>query len=302
VVEKIGSNVGFYNPAGQRVASVKAGPTPHEIVLSPDQRLAYVSDNGILWMTDAGEGGNTITIIDIRSRTKAGVINLGNYRRPHGMDIDRTTNRMVATIENPDGLLLIDLNQRKVLRMYDVQGGDPHWVVLGPKAEYAYVANTATGTIAAVHLGSGKVKLIPTDARPQGGVMSADGKTIYFTNSDGDTISIIDTAKNERRGVIRTGKNPNRVGLTPDGRTLIYSLGGDEAVGFADIATGKETGQVPLGGRPLSLTMSPDGVWAFSGVQDQDKVHVISVAQRKIVQTIATPKGAGPDPALPLPQ
>jgi hypothetical protein len=90
--------------------------------------------------------------------------------------------------------------------------------------------------------------------------------------------------------------------LSPDESTLIYCLGeGGEAVGFADVATRKETGQVKLNGRPLSLTMSADGRYAFAGVQDQDKIFVVSIPERKIVKVISTPKEAGPDPALPLP-
>ncbi|MEK7405144.1 MAG: hypothetical protein AAB225_08550 [Acidobacteriota bacterium] len=301
VVEKIAGNVGFYTADGKRLDGVKAGPVPHEIVLSPDRRYLYVTDNGILWMTDPGEGGNTITIVDVASRKKAGVIDLGQYRRPHGLDIDAKSGRMVVTIENPDGLLLIDPVARKVLRKYDVEGADPHMVLFGADGKWAYVSNTGTATVAAVHLETGKVKLIPTDARPQGGVHSHDGRLIYLTNSDGNSISIIDTARNERVGVIATGKGPGRIALTPDGKTLIYNLQAGEAVGFADVATKKQTAMVPLGGRPLSLTMSPDGRTAYAGVQDQDKVFVVSVPGRKVIRVIGTPKGAGPDPALPLP-
>jgi DNA-binding beta-propeller fold protein YncE len=78
VVEKISGSVGFYTAEGRRIGGVKVGVHPHEIVLSPDKRYAYVSDNGILWMTNPGEGGNTISIIDLKNMKKAGVISLGN--------------------------------------------------------------------------------------------------------------------------------------------------------------------------------------------------------------------------------
>ncbi len=301
VVQKIAGTVGFYTAEGKLLGEVKVGTHPHEGVLSPDKRYLYVTDNGILWMTNPGEGGNTISIIDVAGRKKAGVIDLGDYRRPHGIDIDEKTGRMAVTIENPDGMLLIDPAQRKVLRKYDVQGSDPHMVLFGPRGEWVYVSNTASGTVAAVHLESGKVKLIPTDARPQGAVLSRDGRLLYVTNSDGNCISIIDTGNKERVGVISTGQGPGRIALTPDGKTLIYNLQPGEAVGFADIASKKQTAVVPLGGRPLSLTLSPDGETAYAGVQDQDKVFAISVRERKIVRVIETPKGAGPDPAIPLP-
>jgi YVTN family beta-propeller protein len=301
VVEKISGSVGFYTAEGRRIGGVQVGVHPHEIILSPDRRYAYVSDNGILWMTNPGEGGNTISIIDLKSMKKAGVISLGNYRRPHGMDVDPKTGRLVVTIENPDGLLLVDPSERKVLRKFDVQGGDPHMVRLSRDGQYAFVSNTTTNTIAAVHLDTGKVTLIPTDARPQGGTLSHDGKRYYVANADGNSISIIDTEKKQRIGTIKSGPGAARVALTPDGKTLVYNLGeGGNAVGFADVASLKETTVLPIGGRPLSLTLSKDGRFAYAGVQDQDRIVVVSVPERRIVQVIETPKGAGPDPALPL--
>lgn len=300
VVEKIAGQVGFYAADGKRIAGVPVGRHPHEIIRSLDGRLLYVSDNGILWMTEAGEGGNTISIIDASSMKKTGVIDLGRYRRPHGMDIDPNTGRIAVTIENPDGLLLIDPAQKKVLRKYDVKGSDPHMVLFGRDGEWAYVSNTGTNTLAAVEIKTGAVKLIPTDARPQGATLTRDSKMLYLTNSDGNSISIIDTQKKMRIGTIATGKGPGRVVLTPDEKTLVYNCQPGEAVGFADVATRKQTALIPLGGDPLSLTMSKDGKLAYAGVQDQDKVIVISIPDRKILRTIATPKSAGPDPALPL--
>ncbi len=300
VVEKKAGQVGFYTPDGARLAGAKVGTHPHEVLLSPDGKLLYVSDNGMLWMTDKGEGGNTISIVDIARRQRVGVIDLGAYRRPHGMDLDPKTGRMVCTIENPHGLLLIDTNSRKVLRKYDVQGTAPHMVVLGPGAEWAYVSNSGTHTIAAVHLATGKVKLIPTGERPQGGTLSRDGKRLYLTNSDGNSISVVDTQKNERVATIQTGKGPGRVCLTPDGKTLVYNLQPGEGVGFADLATMREVKVLPLPGKPLSLTMTPDGKIAYAGIQDSDKIAVISVPDRKILKIFDTPKGNGPDPVLPL--
>ena len=52
VVEKKAGMVGFYTPDGKRVSEVKIGHFPHEAALSPDRRYLYVTDNGLLWMTD----------------------------------------------------------------------------------------------------------------------------------------------------------------------------------------------------------------------------------------------------------
>ena len=52
----------------------KPSPSSMPMAVTPDRRFLYVTDNGMLWMTDKGDGGNTISIIDVASRKKAGVI------------------------------------------------------------------------------------------------------------------------------------------------------------------------------------------------------------------------------------
>jgi YVTN family beta-propeller protein len=298
--EKVSNTVGFYTPDGRRLGTAEAGKHPHEIVLSHDGVHAYVSDNGILWMTDAGEGGNTISIIDVARRKREGVIDLGQYRRPHGMDIDKRTGRMVVTVENPAGLLLVDPKEKKLLRFFDVKGASPHMVRLGSDGKFAYVSNTASATLAAVDLDTGNVKLIPTDARPQGATLSSDGKLLYLTNSDGNSISIVDTVKNERVGTIETGKGPGRIGLTPDGGTLVYNLQAGSAVGFADVKAGKQVASIDLAGPPLSLQLSADGKRAYAAVQSLDKVYVLSVPDRTIIRVIEGSQGSGPDAVVPI--
>jgi len=195
--------------------------------------------------------------------------------------------------------LASDLN-KEVIRKYDVKGEAPHMVLLGPGGRMAYVSNTNTGTLAAVNLETGEARTLPTGARPQGTVMSRDKKTMYATNSEANTISKIDAGKFQVTGTIQTGKWPCRLALTPDEKSLVYALQNSEAVGFADLGTMKEVKQVPLGGKLVSLTLSSDGRYAYSSAQEQDKISVISLAERKVVRVIETPKGSGPDPVIAL--
>jgi hypothetical protein len=50
----------------------------------------------------------------------------------------------------------------------------------------------------------------------------------------------------------------------------------------------------------MSMSLSRDGKLAYTGIQEQDKLVEISVADRKITRTFAAPKGSGPDPVLVL--
>jgi YVTN family beta-propeller protein len=301
VVEKKAGKVGFYTLEGQRTGEVKVGAFPHEMAFSPDHRLLYVTDNGMLWMTDKGEGGNTISIIDVASRKKTGVIDLGNNRRPHGLAVLPGTGEILVTIENPYGLLRVDPAAKKVVRRYEAGGESPHMVMLGAHAGTAWVSNSGSGTVAVLDLTSGSIhSQIPTGKNTQGCVMSRDGRTVYVTNNVSNSISVVDAASRKVKREINTGEGPARVFLSPDERTLLYNLQAGSAMGFADTSSGKEAARIALPGQPLSLSLSSDGKTAFLGIQDSDKIVVISVLERKILRVFDTPAGAGPDSIEPL--
>lgn len=300
VVEKVAGKVGFFAEDGKELKQVKVGDFPHEAILSDDGKYLYVSDNGVLWMSDTAAGLNTISILDVRAMKKIGEINLGKFHRPHGLALVPKTNYLLATTENPYGLVMVDLAKRKVVRSYDVKGKAPHMVTATLDGKVAFVSNTDSKSVAAIELKTGNVKLITTGERPQGSVLSLDGKLLYVVNTAGNQISIIDVNRKEVVGNIPTGKGPGRIKITPDGKILVYNLQYLPGVGFADIKSSEQIDTVKLSGRPLSLTMSADGKLVFAGIQDQDKVFIVSVPDRKIEQIINLPKESGPDPAVPL--
>ena len=298
VVEKVAGAVGFYTEDGRQIGLVKVGPFPHEAVLSKDGRFLYVSDNGVLWMTEDRLGYNVISVVDVKAMKKVHDIDLGRFHRPHGIAL--VGDRLLATTERPFGLVMVDPAAHKVVRDYDVKGKSPHMVIPAADGKRVFVSNVDSDSLAVIDLASGETKVVPTGAHPQGGVISHDGKRLYLTNTNANQISVMETDSLRVVGTIATGKGPARIALTPDGRTLIYNLQFEPGVGFADVVSGTQVAQVALSGRPLSLTMTRDGHRAFAGVQDQDEVAFISVAQRKIERVIKLPKGSGPDPAIPL--
>jgi YVTN family beta-propeller protein len=301
VSQKAASSVAWYSPEGKQLASVNVGKHPHEMVISADGKYLYTTDNGTMKIEQQGTGGNTVSIIDLTARKKVGEISLGEYRRPHGIDFDEKTGRLLVSTELPDQLLIIDPQKRSILRKYDTKGKTSHMVTLGPGGQYAYVSNSNSANVAAINLQSGEVKPIPTGKRPEGSVLSSDGKELYVANREGASITVIDTARNEAVATISTGNGPVRIGITPDGSTLVYALMHDKKIGLADARKRRQVATVDLSGTPVSLNISPDGKQAFVAAEEQDTVYVISIADRKLVNEFKTPQGTGPDPVLAIP-
>ena len=251
VVEKKNNSVGFYASSGNRVAAVLVGETPHEMILSPDGRYAYVSDNGVLWMDYDGPGGNTVSIIELKTRRRVGILPLGKFHRPHGIGPDPQSSRAFVTAENPDRLVLVDLDSRAVIADFDNGGVDPHMVTFGKLGRWGYVSNTASATVGAVDAVTGELHLIDVGEGPQGSLLSQDGSKLWVTCRDEGRIDIIDTAAKARIGSIETGPGVNRVVATRDENLLVYSLQSGEAVGIADVATGEEVARIPVGRRAV---------------------------------------------------
>ncbi|MGC8794320.1 MAG: beta-propeller fold lactonase family protein [Bryobacteraceae bacterium] len=302
VLHKAASTLGFYTLEGKLLAQVPVGRHPHEMSLSADGRLVYITDNGTMRIEDVAEGGNTVSVVDIEARKKIGEISLGRFHRPHGIDLDPRTGHLLVSTENPDRLLLIDPAARRILRTYDTQGKTAHIAIWGPGGRYAYVSNAGSGTVAAIELAGGGVKLIRAGDRPEGSARAPDGRFIYVANRESHRITVIDPARNEAVGEIATGRGPVRVAVTPDGRMLVYALIHDQAVEFANAVSRKVLGSVKLEGPPVSLSLSRDGERAYAAVQDRDRVYCVSVRERRILRSFGTPTGAGPDPVRELPE
>jgi YVTN family beta-propeller protein len=299
VSQKAAKSVAWYTLDGDLLAEASVSDHPHEIVLSADGSRLFVTDNGVMRIENAGEGGNRVSVIDVAGRAKVGEIDLGRWHRPHGIDLcaDGT---LLVTVENPDQLLVVGVTQGAIVQQYETGGETPHIVRCSPDSKTAYVSNSRSRTVAKIDLASGARALVETGDRPEGSTLSRDGRTLYVAHRDANTVAIIDTAAWEVRGEITTGEQPVRCGLTTDEKTLACALYGDQALGFADVESRKEVGRLELDGSPVSLEMQEDGETALSCAQDADICYVVSVPERRILHTVPVEEGAGPDPALLL--
>ena len=304
IIEKASGHVGFFDLQGNEIKEVAVGAHPHEMAFSSDGKYLFTSDNGVMVMTEKSPGENTVSIVDILRESRAGVIDLGEHRRPHGIDFDPSTGHVLVTTELPSALLILDPVRRTVLDVFDVKGRAPHMVRLAPDRRTALVTCTDTGTLSIVDLKTRQVVVLPVGARPQGIVFAPGYQRAYIANSDGHTITVVDVPAKKLIGDIPVGgphSGPVRVAISPDGKTAISALQLDHAISFADTASMKEEKTIPLPGSPVSMTLSADGRSAYCAIQDLDQVFEISLASRSLLRSFKTPPHSGPDPVLPLP-
>ena len=295
--QKAAKSLAWYTLGGKLLTEVAVSDHPHEIALSADRSRLYVTDNGVMRIENAGEGGNKVSIIDIEARKRIGEVDLGRWHRPHGIDVCADGTLLVTT-ENPDQLLLIDIERRVVTKSHPTGGETPHIVNCSPDATTAYVSNARSRTVAKIDIASGEHELLETGDRPEGSALNRDGSRLYVAHREAHQIVVIDTARWAVLGEIATPGAPVRCGLAGDDKTLVYGLIAG-AIGFADVESMQEVGRVELAGPAVSLEMHDD-VTALTCVQDSDTCYIVSVPERSILHTVNVRDGAGPDPALLL--
>jgi YVTN family beta-propeller protein len=129
----------------------------------------------------------------------------------------------------------------------------------------------------------------------------------YVSNEDGETVSVLDTAKNEVIATIPVGKRPRGLKLNRDGSLLYVAVSGlpkcppsvpDEecaklkrdltADGIATIDTGtlKVTGLLKSGSDPEQFDLSRDGKRLFISNEDSAQASVLNTVTGAIIATI----------------
>lgn len=300
IVHKVGNSVGFYrSDTGESLATVPVGIKPHEVVLSADGRLAYVTNYGLDRYNEDKPGGNTISIIDVKAMKSVGEIDLGEHRRPHGIERGRS-GKLYVTCDRPSVLLVVDPKQKKVERVIEAGLDLPHMVQLTDDEKTAYVSNAGNGTATVIALdGKKPPKQLAVGGVPMGFALTKDGKRLYATTRSANTVCVIDTASNEIVERIPLEGEPARGRLTPDGKRLLVSLiqAGDVAV--LDTASLKVVKRFRAGTHAEGLSADPSGKVGYVSAQDDQKVIRFSLDDYRTLLEIKT--GLRPDPILVLP-
>jgi YVTN family beta-propeller protein len=139
VLNKSDNTVSLIDLANRKVvATVPTGIGPHEVAVSPNGKLAVVANYG------AQTPGSSLTVIDIPAKKVLKTIELGEYRRPHGI-VWLKGDEVALTAEANKALLVVDVNTGKVLSNVVTDQNVSHMVVVSPKHAKAFVANIGSG-------------------------------------------------------------------------------------------------------------------------------------------------------------
>jgi len=294
-------------PEGKLVATAPTGAGPHEVDVSPDGKTAVVCNYG----TGPGKEGSTLTVLDVASAAVLKTIDLGEYRKPHGVRFLPDGKRVAVTAEANQALLLIDVATGKIESAIKTDQKVSHMVAVDEKGTRAYVASIGSGNLTAIDLADGKVlKVIPTGDGAEGIALRPGGAEVWVTNRAADTVSVVDTASLSVSKNLASASFPIRVRFTPDGKRALVSNAKSGELAVFDAGTKAETRRIPMRlsvgdvhGRlftemgqspvPIGILIPPDGKRAYIANANADVIAVLDLATWQITGTFKA--GREPD-------
>jgi YVTN family beta-propeller protein len=291
VLNKAANELAVVDPGTGRIAGrIAVGESPHEIVVSPDGRYAFVSNYG------AQTPGRTISVIDIAAMKELRRVDLGGLRKPHGLWF--AGGAVYFTAENNRVIGRYDPAANQVDWLFGTGQAGTHMVSLNKDLSRIFTANIGSGTVTILDRANGPgawdATVIPVGKGPEGNDLSPDEKQLWVANGQGGTVSIVDVAAKK---VIETidvqSQRSNRLTFTPDGKLVFVSdMSGNELI-ILDAATHKQVKRMSPGKSPEGILMQPDGSRVYVALSGDNAVAVIDPKTLEVVKRI--PTGSGPD-------
>ena len=127
--------------------------------------------------------------------------------------------------------------------------------------------------------------------------------TVFVSNEQDDTVSVVDGASLEVVATIPVGRRPRGIEASADAKWIYVALGDDDRFDVIDVASRKVVDTLPSGPDPERFAVSRDGRRLYIANENDNVVSVMDIAARKIVDEIQIgiePEGmaVSPDGAL----
>jgi DNA-binding beta-propeller fold protein YncE len=315
VVRKSAGAVDFVDPgSGVKLASVAVGFAPHEISRSPNGRFAAVSNYGT-----RDRPGATISVLDLEHPRELRRIELGEFRRPHGI-VWYADDRISVTTEEPAALLVVDpVAARVVMEVAPGQAGS-HMVAVIPDPLRAFVTNRIGASTTVIDLAGGrKIADVATGSGSEAIAITADGREVWVAAREAGTITVLDSRDLAVLATLTVPGQPIRIVMTSNGMALVSCAGSSELIAFdarsrresaraaidvplaADAGTraGAATGAVPVG-----ILVAGDGT-AFVAATRADKLLTLALpglAVTRIIDVPGEPDGMAMTTVMPQAQ
>lgn len=289
-LNKADATLAIIDPADMKItAKVPTGYSPHEVVLTPDGKTAYVANYG-----DGPTPGNSISVIDIATAKEVRRVDVSPLIRPHGLHL--IGGKLYFTAEANRMIARYDPAANKVDWMMGTGQNGSHMVVGTADQKKFYTANIGSDSVTAIELPPftqqppRPISHIPVGKQPEAIDISPDGKEVWIGLNVEGMVEVVDVVGYKSVTKLNIGGRPYRVKFTPDGKHVVCTMIPSKELLVIDAATRKEVKRIKLESIPLGIVFSADGKTAFVTAGQPDIVLKVNMESGQITGRVDTGK------------
>jgi YVTN family beta-propeller protein len=277
----------------QQVATVaETGTTGHEVVASPDGKLAFVPIYGNSGVGKPGSDGRTIDVIDLGQRRVIHTIDFGRGVRPHCAVFGPKDGLLYVTTELDKSISVIDPHTFKILGTIPTGQAESHMLAISPDGRYGYTANVGPGTVSMVDMAARKtLAVIPVANHVQRISISPDGRWVFTSDTEEPRLAVINSKTNKVDRWIELQGEGYGSASTPDGKWLLVAMPSANGVAVIDLASLRVVKTVSVPASPQEVLLSADGQIAYVSCARSGLVAAIQTGSWS-VKLIAAGHGA----------
>jgi len=292
-LNKAEASLSIIDPATMTITGkVPTGDGPHEVVLSPDGKTAYVANYG------NQTPGNSISIIDIATAKETRRVDVAPLVRPHGIQL--IGGKLYFTAEANRMIARYDLASNKIDWMMGSGQTGTHMVAGTSDHKKFVTANIGSDSVSIFEFANGagtpgpsKITHVAVGKQPEAVDLSPDGKEVWTGLNAEGMVEVVDATTYKSVAKINTNGRPYRVRFTPDGKFVVCTMVNTKEVLIIDASTRKELKRIKLESVPLGITFAAGGKTAYVTVVEPDAVLKINLDSGEVTGRIVT--GSGPD-------
>jgi DNA-binding beta-propeller fold protein YncE len=274
-------SLGIIDPqTDKQIAEVpEGGITGHEVIASPDGKLAYVPIYGNSGVGKPGTDGDHMVVIDIASQKIVGRVDFGHGVRPHCPVFNHKTGMLYVTTEIDKTISVIDPKSLKIIETVPTGSEESHMLAISKDGRYGYTANVGPGTVSVLDLHSKKVvTIIPISKQTQRIALSADDKWAFTADQTKPQLAVIDAKKHTVSSWIELPGLGYGTASTHDGRWLIAAVPTVNKVSVIDLQTLKVVRSIDVPKAPQEVLVRPDDKMAYVSCDSSHQVAAINLA------------------------
>jgi DNA-binding beta-propeller fold protein YncE len=296
-IDKRGCRAFFLDPnTFLEIEQIGLPARPHEVAISADHRLAYVSIYGNGIYGNNTQPGCTIVVLDLASRKHVRTLDVSPYLAPHGLAFGADS-LLYASCDQSGVVAVVDPQRGEVVGAIDAGSHGPHMIAILPDGTKLYSENEEDPFISVMEPTSRKrLRTVDMPGGSAGIIASADGQRVFVVAGQSPELVEIDTASDTVTRRVRLSghaRPAQRVRSSPDGRYVVVTSTEEPLVTILDAGLQDDNSQTTLqvAEAPMGVAFHPDNRTALVGNHGAGRITVLDLEARAVVRDFALGTG-----------